>query len=113
MKNSLIISLLINLILVGFIYYNQLDLKKTKNRFQVLQGEIDSLSSVIHEKDTEICNLHSMETFYQEKIAISQNELKNLNNKSKKLQKEHEAKINSLNNLNNSDVSKLFTEEFE
>ncbi len=54
-----------------------------------------------------------METFYQEKIAISQNELKNLNNKSKKLQKEHEAKINSLNNLNNSDVSKLFTEEFE
>jgi predicted nucleic acid-binding Zn-ribbon protein len=111
MKNSLIISLLINLILVGFIYHNQLDLKKTKNRFQVLQGEIDSLSSVIHEK--EICNLNSMETFYQEKIANSQNELKNLNNKSKKLQKEHEAKINSLNNLNNSDVSKLFTEEFE
>jgi predicted nucleic acid-binding Zn-ribbon protein len=113
MKNSLIISLLINLILVGFIYYNQLDLKKTKDKFQVLQGEIDSLSNIIYEKDTEICNLQSMETFYQEKIAISQNELKNLNNKSKKLQKEHEAKINSLNNLNNSDVSKLFTEEFE
>lgn len=113
MKNSLIISLLINLILVGFIYYNQLDLKKTKDKFQVLQGEIDSLSNIIYEKDTEICNLHSMETFYQEQIAISQNELKNLNNKSKKLQKEHEAKINSLNNLNNSDVSKLFTEEFE
>lgn len=113
MKNSLIISVLINLILIGFIYYNQLDLKKTKNKFQVLQGEIDSLSSIIYEKDTEICNLHAMEIFYQEKIAISQNELKNLNNKSKKLQKEHEAKINSLNNLNNSDVSKLFTEEFE
>lgn len=113
MKNSLIISVFINLILIGFIYYNHLDLKKTKDKFQVLQGEIDSLSSIIYEKDTEICNLHAMETFYQEKIAISQNELKNLNNKSKKLQKEHEAKINSLNNLNNSDVSKLFTEEFE
>ena len=113
MKNSLIISVIINIILVGFIYYNQLDLKKTQNKFQVLQGEIDSLSSIIHEKDTEICNLHTMETFYQEQISNSQNELKNLNNKSKKIQKEHEAKINSLNNLNNSDVSKLFTEEFE
>jgi predicted nucleic acid-binding Zn-ribbon protein len=113
MKNSLIISVIINTILVGFIYYNQLDLKKTQNKFQILQGEIDSLSSIIHEKDTEICNLHTMETYYQEQISNSQNELKNLNNKSKKIQKEHEAKINSLNNLNNSDVSKLFTEEFE
>jgi hypothetical protein len=54
-----------------------------------------------------------METFYQDQISKSQNELKNLNHKTKKLQKEHEAKINSINNLNNSDVSKLFTEEFE
>lgn len=113
MKNSLIISVIINIILVGFIYYNQLDLKKTQNKFQILQGEIDSLSSIIYEKDTEICNLHTMETFYQKQISISRNELKNLSNKSKKIQKEHEAKINSLNNLNNSDVSKLFTEEFE
>ena len=99
--------------MVGFIYYNQLDLKKTQNKFQVLQGEIDSLSSIIHEKDTEISNLHAMEIHYQEQISNSQNELKNLNNKSKKIQKEHEDKINSLNNLNNSDVSRLFTEEFE
>jgi chromosome segregation ATPase len=113
MKNSLIVSVIINLVLIGFIYNNQLSLKKIKTEFQVLQNEIDSLSSVISEKDTQICNLRTMETFYQDQISESQNELKNLNHKTKKLQKEHEAKINSINNLNNSDVSKLFTEEFE
>lgn len=91
MKNSLIISVIINIILVGFIYYNQLDVKKTKNKFQVLQYEIDSLSSIIYEKDTEICNLHTMETFYQKQISISRNELKNLSNKSKKYKKSDEA----------------------
>ena len=113
MKNSLIVSVIINLVLIGFIYNNQLSLKKIKTEFQVLQNEIDSLSSVISEKDTQICNLRTMETFYQDQISKSQNELKNLNHKTKKLQKEHETKINSINNLNNSDVSKLFTEEFE
>lgn len=113
MKNSLIVSAIINLILIVFIYSNQINLKKIKTEFQTLQNEIDSLSSVISEKDTQICNLRTMEIFYQDQISKSQNELKNLNHKTKKLQKEHEAKINSINNLNNSDVSKLFTEEFE
>jgi len=113
MKNSLIISVIINLILAGLIYYNQLSLTKIKIKFQVLQNEIDSLSSVISEKDTQICNLRTMETFYQDQIFKSQNDLKNLNHKTKKIQKEYEVKINSINNLNNSNVSKLFTEEFE
>jgi|694.fasta_scaffold03264_28 chromosome segregation ATPase len=113
MKNSLIVSVIINLILIGFIYSNQINLKKIKTEFQLLQNEIDSLSNAISEKDTQIFNLRTMETFYQDQISKSQNELKNLNHKTKKLQKEHEAKINSINNLNNSDVSKLFTEEFE
>ena len=113
MKNSLIVSVIINLILIVFIYSNQINLKKIKTEFQLLQNEIDSLSNVIYEKDTQISNLRTMETFYQDRIFKSQNELKNLNHKTKKLQKEHEAKINSINNLNNSDVSKLFTEEFE
>jgi len=113
MKNSLIVSVIINLVLIGFIYSNQINLKKIKTEFQLLQNEIDSLSNAISEKDTQIFNFRTMETFYQDQIAKSQNDLKNLNNKTKKIQKEHEAKINSLNNLNNSDVSKLFTEEFE
>lgn len=113
MKNNLIISVCINILLIFGIGYLAFYKDAPIVDVSVYEHKIDSLNNLITINNNKIDSLSGLEITKEKDIDELKKQLAGLSNKNKDLKKKYDEEVALINTMSNDDVVSLFTKTFK